>query len=65
MSAFGKTVDEHLAYLRDGYENEHGITVDYRTGQKKIDGVKRRFYPLLYMTEEYYKILKTIKGGDI
>ena len=33
MSAFGKTVDEHLAYLRDGYEKT----------EKQVDAFNQKF----------------------
>lgn len=40
----------------DGYD-EYGAV--YRTKQNKIKGVNKKYYPFLYMTEEYYKILNS------
>lgn len=46
----------------DGYD-EYGTV--YKMQQKKVKGINKRHYPFLYMTEEYYKILKLKKeGGD-
>lgn len=45
----------------DGYD-EYGTI--YKTKQRKVKGINRKYYPFLYMTEEYYTILK-MKKEDI
>lgn len=42
----------------DGYDEYGSI---YRTMQNKIKGINKKYYPFLYMTEEYYNILKRRK----
>lgn len=46
----------------DGYD-EFGTI--YRTMQRRVKGIRKRYFPFLYMTEEYYEILrKKNKTGD-
>lgn len=44
----------------DGFD-EFGTV--YRTQQKKVKGVVKKYYPFLYMSEEYYKLLKMKEEG--
>ena len=46
----------------DGYDEYGSI---YKTNANKVNGVTKKYYPFLYMTEEYYNILnRKLKEGD-
>ena len=45
----------------DGYDDYGSI---YRTKTNRVKGVKKRYFPFLYMNEEYYEIIKKRKNKD-